>query len=121
MTVQYILNTGKFLHCFLHQEIGILHRGKPTAVKITSKFPVTDGSAMSHMILRHHHDAMAAEKVGQLVIALRILTDTVNDLNDSLHSPLGHPAAPMDQSRTPEKESKNRSAWVSPPHRSRLR
>ena len=72
------------------QALFVLDRRQPAAGKIALE-PILHRAAVSHMIVSGDDIAMLRQKVRKLVIAADMLSDAVNQLNNSLRLPFRLP------------------------------
>ena len=100
MTKQNIRHAGVVFHRPLQKGVGILHRGKPAAMEITKCSLFTSGFAVAHMVLGNHHNPLAIEPLGKILIALYVLGNVMHQLHDGPRMALGFPNTSSDLARS---------------------
>ena len=78
---------------------GILHRGEPAPVEVALNAPAVYRLAVAHVILGNHHNSLLIEKIGEVIVALDIFRNAVDDLYHGFCFALGQPVAAVDFSR----------------------
>ena len=96
MSQKDIGHIGIFHFRVAHQPVHIGHSLEPAALEIAQDAVITDGAAMTHVVLSHHQKTLFGEEPGEMIISLGILGNAVDDLNHRFGFTVRFPAAAVD-------------------------